>query len=143
MNYSPKPGLNVIPWMLAHSATAFSKCQAGETNLCNTCTDLQDSDEKLCQKWEFQLLKSPAGHSQSLQYESKHEDSIIKKIFARGNSKDSPPMTSAFLLCLCVQHSMASLHMSELRRLLLRIATGVQNAVWVSSGQVIGNVSGL
>lgn len=139
----PEPGLNAVPWMLVHSATAFSKCQAGEMNLCSTCTDLQVLDGKLYQKQELQLLKSPAGHNQSLQYESNHEDCIVKKIFAMGNSKGSPPMTSAFLLCLCVQYSMASLHMSELRRLLLRIASGVQNTVWVSSGQVIGNVSGL
>lgn len=129
----PEPGLNAVPWMLAH--------QAGETNLCSTCTDLQVSDGKLCPKREVQLLKSPAGHSHSLQYESKHEDCIIKKILVMGNSQGSPPLASAFLLCLCVQHSMAN--MSELHRLLLRIASGVQNAVWVSSGQVIGNVSGL
>lgn len=143
VNNGPEPGMNAVPWMLAHSAAAFSKCQAGETNLCSTCTDLQVSDGKLCQKRELQLLKSPPGHNQSLQYESNHENCIIKKIVAMGNSKGSPPMTSAFLLCLCVQHSMASFHMSELRRLLLHIASGVQNAVWVSSGQVIGNISGL
>lgn len=129
----PEPGLNALPWMLAHPA--------GERNLCSTCTDLQVSDGKLCMKRELQLLKSPAGHSQSLQYESMHEDCIIKKIFAMGNSQGSPPLASAFLLCLCVQHSMAN--MAELRRLLLRIASGVSNAVWVSSGQVIGNVFGL
>lgn len=57
-----------------------------------------------------------------------------------GSSKGSPPMTAAFLLCLCVQHSIESPHTSELRGLLLRIVSGVQNAVWVSSSQVIMNV---
>lgn len=137
MNTGPEPGLNAVPWMLAHSAAAFTKCQAGETNLCSSCTDLQVSDGKLWQKRG--LLKSPAGPNQSLQYESNHEDCVLKKIFALGNSKGSPPMTSAFLLCLCVQHSLASHHLSGLRRLLLCIASGVQNAVWVSPGQVAGN----
>ncbi|CAF94400.1 unnamed protein product, partial [Tetraodon nigroviridis] len=100
------------------------------------------SDWKLCQKRELQFSKSPAGHNRNLQYESSHEDCIIKEIFAMANSKGSPPKASAFLLCLCVQHSVASLHVAELRRLLLRIACGVQNTIWVSSGQVIGNVSG-
>lgn len=139
VNTGPEPGLNALPWMLAHSAAAFTKCQAGETNLCGTCTDLQVSDGKLCQKRGRQFLKSPAGPNQCLQYESNHEDCVLKKILALGNSKGSPPMTPAFLLCLCVQHSLASDHLSGLRRLLLCIASGVQNVVWVSPGQVTGN----
>lgn len=142
VNNGPEPGLNAIPWMLAHSAAAFLNCQAREINLCSTCTNLRVSDRKLCQKRELQLLKLPAGYDQNLQYESSHEDCIIKEIFAMGNSKGSSPKTAAFLLCLCVQHSVASFHMGELRRLLLCIASGVQNTVWVSSGQVIGNASG-
>lgn len=138
MKSGPEAGLNAVPWVLAHSAPALSKKQPGEMNVCSTCTG-----GKPCQKRELQLLKSPSGHNLSLRYESSHEDCIIKKIFALGNSEGSPPMTSAFLLSLCVQHSMASLHVSELRRLLLRIASGVQKSVWVSSGQVIGNLSGL
>lgn len=51
-------------------------------------------------------------------------------------STDGPPMTAAFLLCLCIQHSAVSLRTSGL---LLRIASGVQNAVWVSSGQETGS----
>uniref|UniRef100_H3CJK5 Si:ch211-176g6.2 n=1 Tax=Tetraodon nigroviridis TaxID=99883 RepID=H3CJK5_TETNG len=101
VNSGPEPGLNAVPWILAHSAAAFSKCQ-----------------------------ESPAGHNRNLQYESSHEDCIIKEIFAMANSKGSPPKASAFLLCLCVQHSVASLHVAELRRLLLRIACGVQNTIW-------------
>lgn len=124
--------------MLALSTSAFI-CQVGEINICSTCTDLQAS-RKLCQKQDLPLLKSPAGHNWSLQYESNNEDCIIKKIFAMGSSKGSPPMTAAFLLCLCVQHSIESPHTSELRGLLLRIASGVQNAVWVSSSPVKGNV---
>lgn len=141
--YGPDHCLNIIPWMVNQTTSAFSTYHAGEVNLCSTCTDLQASDGTLCQKQDLPLLKSPAGHIWSLQYESNDEDCIIKKIFAMGNSKDIPPLTAAFLLCLSIQHSTVSLHTSKLRGLLLRIASGVQNAVWVSSGQVIGNASGL
>uniref|UniRef100_A0A674P2U8 Si:ch211-176g6.2 n=1 Tax=Takifugu rubripes TaxID=31033 RepID=A0A674P2U8_TAKRU len=140
--YGPDRCLNVIPWMVNQPTSAFSTYQAGEINLCSTCTDLQASDGTLCQIQDLPLLKSPAGHIWSLQYESNDEDFIIKKIFAMGSSKDIPPLTAAFLLCLSIQHSTVSQHTSELRGLLLRIASGVQNAVWVSSGQVIGNASG-
>uniref|UniRef100_A0A674P9P6 Si:ch211-176g6.2 n=1 Tax=Takifugu rubripes TaxID=31033 RepID=A0A674P9P6_TAKRU len=71
----------------------------GEINLCSTCTDLQASDGTLCQIQDLPLLKSP--------------------IFAMGSSKDIPPLTAAFLLCLSIQHSTVSQHTSELRGLLL------------------------
>ncbi|XP_029691837.1 ras-associating and dilute domain-containing protein isoform X1 [Takifugu rubripes] len=128
--YGPDRCLNVIPWMVNQPTSAFSTYQAGEINLCSTCTDLQASDGTLCQIQDLPLLKSPAGHIWSLQYESNDEDFIIKKIFAMGSSKDIPPLTAAFLLCLSIQHSTVSQHTSELRGLLLRIASGVQNAVW-------------
>lgn len=136
-----KNGPEDVPWMMAHSTSSFSTSQAGEINFCSTCTDLQAS-RNLCQKQDLPLLKSPAGQNNTagLQYESNNEDCIIKKIFAMGSSVGSPPMTAAFLLCLCVQQSIESPHTSQLRGLLLRIASGVQNAVWVSSSQVIGNV---
>lgn len=128
-----------LPWLLAHTTSAFKTSDNGEMILCNTCittcTDLQGSSRKLCQNRGLPLLKSPVGHSLSLRYESEDEDHIIKKIIAMGSSKDRPPTAVAFLLCLCVQYSSACLHTSDLRRLLLLIASGVQSAVWVSSGK--------
>lgn len=137
-NSAAEPGVAALPWWLAHT-TAFKTNHDGEMIFCNTCitncTDLQGSDSKLSQNRGLPLLKSSTGHSLSLRYQSEDEDHIVKKIIAMGSSEDRPPTAAAFLLCLCVQYSSACLHASDLRRLLLLIASGVQSAVWVSSGK--------
>uniref|UniRef100_A0A3Q3N7Q2 Uncharacterized protein n=1 Tax=Labrus bergylta TaxID=56723 RepID=A0A3Q3N7Q2_9LABR len=69
------------------------------------------------------VLKSPKGHSLTLKYETEDEYRIVKEILSiRSSIKDRRPLTASFLLCLCVQYSSASLHTSDLRRLLLLIA---------------------
>ena len=49
-----------------------------------------------------------------------------------GAGEGRPPLSVAFLLCVCLQYSAARLHTSDLRRLLLLTASQVQNAMWVS-----------
>lgn len=100
--------------------------------LCNTCSDLQGSSPKPSQNMVLPPSKFPTS-SQTLKYEPADEDEVIKKILATGSSDDRAPMVVSFLLGLCLQYSSACLHMSDVRRLLLRVASGVQNAVWVSS----------
>lgn len=101
-----------------------------------TCTDPQGSSSNLSEQTVPPLLKSPASCSQTLKYEPTDEDRVIKRIVATGSSSDKPPMAVAFLLGLCLQYSSTCLHMSDVRRLLLLVASGVQSAVWVSSGKV-------
>ena len=74
-----------------------------------------------------------------MSYAVESEERIIKDIVAMGRSAapsceaiDRPALTVAFLLCVCVQHSAAHHHTSDLRRLLLLIASEVQSAMWVS-----------
>lgn len=135
---APEPSRTTIPWILGHTSSDSTTSHTGEMILCNTCitscTDLQGSNSKLPQNTGLPFVKSPSGHSLTLKYDSKDEDHIVKKIVATGNSsiKGRPPQTVAFLLCLCVQYSSACLHTSDLRRLLLLIAGGVQSAIWVS-----------
>lgn len=132
-----EPSATAVPWILTHTTSGLTASHTGDTILCNTCvttcTDLKGSNNKLSQKRSLPLLKSPVSRSVTLTYERDTEEHIIKKIIATGSSKDRPPMTAAFLMCLCVQYSSACLHTSDLRRLLLLIASGVQRAVWVSS----------
>ncbi|XP_076024045.1 ras-associating and dilute domain-containing protein-like [Genypterus blacodes] len=76
-------------------------------------------------------LRSPEGHSLSLSYRAEDQGHIIKEIVAKGmGPEDGPPLGVAFLLCVCVQHAAVSLRRSDLRRLLLLMATEVQSAVW-------------
>lgn len=80
------------------------------------------------------LLKSAEGHSLTLSYEAEQERRLVEEIAAMGSggAERRPPLTVAFLLCVCLQHSSTCLHTSDLRRLLLLIASEVQSAVWVS-----------
>lgn len=132
--------MTAVPWLLAHTTSAHTKSHPGEMMLCSTCittcADLQGSRNSLSDKTVPPLLKSPASRSQTLKYEPTDEDRVIKRIVATGGSSDKPPMAVAFLLGLCLQYSSTCLHMSDVRRLLLLVASEVQSAVWVSSGKV-------
>lgn len=147
-NVAPEPSMTAVPWMLGHPTSATTSSHTGEMILCNscitTCTDHQGSSSKLCPNTGFPFLKSPKGQCLTLKYESEDEDRIVKEIVAmgRGSSKERPPLTVAFLLCLCIQYSSTCLHTSDLRRLLLLIASGIQSAMWVSCGRNIYKSSG-
>ncbi len=138
-NAAPEPSVTAVPWMLGHTTSATTTSHTGDMILCNTCittcNDLQTSSSKESLNRGLPFLKSPEGHKLTLTYETEDEDRIVKEIVAMGSSKDRPPLTVAFLLCLCVQYSSTCLHTSDLRRLLLLIASGVQSAMWVSCGK--------
>ncbi|XP_044034960.1 ras-associating and dilute domain-containing protein isoform X2 [Siniperca chuatsi] len=134
-NAAPEPSMTAVPWMLGHTTSATTTSHTREMILCNTCittcTDLQSSSSEQSLNRGLPFLNPPEGHSLTLKYESEDEDRIVKEIVAMGGSiKDRPPLTVAFLLCLCVQYSSTCLHTSDLRRLLLLIASGVQSAMW-------------
>lgn len=147
-NAAPEPSMTAGPWMLGHTTSAATTSHTGEMILCNTCittrTDLQSSSSKESLNRGLPFLKSPEGHSLTLKYETEDEDRVVKEIVAMGRSsiKDRPPLTVAFLLCLCVQYSSTCLHTSDLRRLQLLIASGVQSAMWVSCGKISARLLG-
>uniref|UniRef100_UPI003AAFDD4D ras-associating and dilute domain-containing protein n=1 Tax=Centroberyx gerrardi TaxID=166262 RepID=UPI003AAFDD4D len=133
---APDPSLSAVPWLLGHATSAATPSHPRDPILCNTCistcADLQSPHSKPSLKRGAPFLKAPEGHSLTLNYEVELEDRVVKEIVAIGSSgaKETPPLTVAFLLCVCVQHSAAHLHTSDLRRLLLLIASGVQSAMW-------------
>lgn len=133
-----KDGNSVAPntGLLAHSTFIQNKNCVGEMMLCTTCittcSNPRGSSPKPLQDTLLPPLQFPSC-SQTLKYEPADEEEVIKRILATGSSVDRAPMAVAFLLGLCLQYSSTCLHMSDVRRLLLRIASAVQNAVWVSS----------
>ncbi|XP_045923885.1 ras-associating and dilute domain-containing protein [Micropterus dolomieu] len=133
---APEPSVTAVPWMLGHTTSATTTSHTREMIICNTCittcTELQSSSSEQSLSRGLPFLNSPEGRSLTLKYASEDEDRVVKEIVAMGGSsvKDRPPLTVAFLLCLCVQYSASCLHTSDLRRLLLRIASGVQSAMW-------------
>uniref|UniRef100_UPI0037E8E7BE ras-associating and dilute domain-containing protein-like n=1 Tax=Semicossyphus pulcher TaxID=241346 RepID=UPI0037E8E7BE len=132
-NSASGPTMTAVPWMLDHTTSATTKSNA--MIICNTCittcTDLESSSSKGSLKRSLPFLKAPEGHSLTLTYESEDEYHIVKEILAGSSSiRDRPPLTVSFLLCLCVQYSSSCLHTTDLRKLLLLIASGVQSAMW-------------
>ncbi|KAK5851315.1 hypothetical protein PBY51_002118 [Eleginops maclovinus] len=132
-NAAPESCMAAVPWML-NPVTTTSHTE--EIILCDTCittcSEINSPSYKQSINRGLLFSKSPECHILTLQYESGDEDHIIREIFAMGrtSSNDRPPLTVAFLLCLCVQHSASCLQTSDLRRLLLLIANGVQTAMW-------------
>lgn len=139
---TPEPNLSVV--LLGHSTSTTAGTRTRESVLCNTCisscTDPHSPSSKCYPKPDSPSLGDPAGLDITLHYEVELEVPILKEIVAMGCSKDRPALTVAFLLCLCVQYSAAQLHTSDLRRLLLLIASQVQSAMWVSGGNVQENL---
>ncbi|XP_061564099.1 ras-associating and dilute domain-containing protein [Cololabis saira] len=120
------------PWTTSQSpATQMS--QTAEMILCNSCilncTDLHSSSGTPSLDSDPPFLKSPEGHSLTLNYRAEDEDRIVKEIVAMVDSC-RPPLTVPFLLSMCLQYSSAYLQTSDLRRLLLLIASHVQSAMW-------------
>ncbi|XP_066560837.1 ras-associating and dilute domain-containing protein [Amia ocellicauda] len=110
----------------------MSPCRrAGGT--CKMCgSSLQDSQKfKAAHCKLVPLLKDSEGGDLSLQYDPQQEDRLLQKIIHLTDPKGpEPKLTPAYLLCLCIQHSATSLQMADFRRLLLRIASQIQTAMW-------------
>ncbi|XP_054612941.1 ras-associating and dilute domain-containing protein isoform X2 [Dunckerocampus dactyliophorus] len=130
----PDPSLSTVPWLLGYTTSAMTK----DGILCNTCIDLQGPDTIKCLKRAPPFLKSHEGLCLTLNYQAEDEHCIVKKIVAMGSSgaKDLPPLTVAFLLCMCVQYSASRLPKSDLRRLLLLIASEIESAVWEQTNEL-------
>lgn len=128
----PEPSLSAVPWMMHHNILTSKTSHSTDKILCSTCISPCTDQEPLGRGFPF--LQSPKGHSLTLNYDPEDEDAIVREIIAMGSSrvKDRPMLTAAFLLCMCVQYSSSCLHTSDLRRLLLLTASGIQRAMWVS-----------
>ncbi|XP_068611004.1 ras-associating and dilute domain-containing protein-like [Brachionichthys hirsutus] len=125
---APDPIMTGVSWRLGPTSSVTPTNHAGEMILCDACNASSKSLKGL------PFLKSPGGggRSLSLKYEDEREEGIVREIVAmgRGGLERRPPLTVAFLLCLCVQYSSSCLRTSDLRRLLLLIAGGVQSSMW-------------
>ncbi|KAK3559879.1 hypothetical protein QTP86_026192 [Hemibagrus guttatus] len=75
-------------------------------------------------------LRDTNGQELVLFYDIEHETQVLEEIFKKVNHyEDLHKLTPSFLMCLCLQQSATHFPMTDLRRLLLRIANEVQIAV--------------
>lgn len=73
------------------------------------------------------------GRVVSLSYQLQQEEEVLEKILRTVDPEgEEPKLTSAFLMCLCIQHSATDFELIHLRKLLLRIASQIQITMWVS-----------
>ncbi|KAM6951489.1 ras-associating and dilute domain-containing protein [Aplochiton taeniatus] len=130
---NPEPALTPSPWLLAPVTETPPN---SELMFCNACilsgTDLPISNGQFGPGGATPFFKDTEGRDLTLHYDVELEGRIVKEIVAMPGvgSQDKPPLTVAFLLSVCIQYSAAHLHTSELRRLMLLIASEVQNAMW-------------
>ncbi|XP_061665751.1 ras-associating and dilute domain-containing protein [Syngnathoides biaculeatus] len=131
-NTTPEPSLSTLPWSFGCSTSSPKTHHRRDVKLCNTCSDLPSPTTQNCLKRAPPSLKSPEGHCLSLNHRADDEHYIIKQIVATGRSdvKDGPSLSISFLLCLCIQYSASYFRPSDLRHLLLLIASEIQSTVW-------------
>ncbi|XP_019902278.2 ras-associating and dilute domain-containing protein [Esox lucius] len=123
------PKLTVTPGVLPRVTTT----PTGEPALCNTCISARGESEETKEigSTRAPCLIDPEGRDLTQFYELVHEDAVVKEIIAIGSVRGrGPVLTIAFLLCVCLEHYATHLQTSDLRRLLLLIASEVQNDMW-------------
>ncbi|KAK6301783.1 hypothetical protein J4Q44_G00278360 [Coregonus suidteri] len=133
---SPDPTVTAAPGVLPQATTPATSKSA----LCNTCMAARresSGTREIRSRRATACLKDPEGRDLNLLYVVEHEETVVKEIVAMGSvHRDKPPLTVAFLLSVCVEHSATHLQTSELRRLLLLIASQFQNAMWEHTNEL-------
>ncbi|XP_064806662.1 ras-interacting protein 1-like isoform X2 [Oncorhynchus masou masou] len=132
---SPDPTVTAASGVLPQATTLATS----EPALCNTCISASGTRE-IRSRRATACLNNPEGRGLNLLYVVEHEEAVVKEIVAMGSvHRDKPPLTVAFLLSVCVEHSATYLQTSDLRRLLLLIASQVQNAMWEHTKELAAN----
>lgn len=110
-------------WM----ATLCPPATASPCKLCGTSVR-RTRPRKAAARW-----RDLDGRVVSLSYQLQQEDQVLEKILSMVDAEgEEPKLTSAFLMCLCIQHSATDFELVHLRKLLLRTASQIQITMWVS-----------
>ncbi|XP_014351310.1 ras-associating and dilute domain-containing protein [Latimeria chalumnae] len=127
-----------------HSSTQIPVwLSSPRTSTCKMCCsmlhcNLSRSQKALKQK-SLQRLKNSDGQDLVLQYDLVHEERLLNKIIKLTDPHNSGHrLIPTYLLCLCIQHSACTFELSDLRKLLLRIASQVQTVMWEKTKELAG-----
>ncbi|XP_057682980.1 ras-associating and dilute domain-containing protein isoform X1 [Corythoichthys intestinalis] len=137
-NTAPKASSPTLPRLFGRTTPAPTISPTRDAIRCDDCGDFASLTGKKCLKRRRPFLKSPEGHCLNLNYRVDDEHFIIKQIIAKGSRfvQDGPSLSVSFLMCLCIQYSASYLRTSDLRRLLLLIASEIQSAVWEQTKEI-------
>lgn len=109
------------PWMTKLCPNADMKIS------CFSC----DPSKKLQARPSAPRWRDLEGTEASLSYELDQEEQVVERILTLLDpSGDAPKLTPAFLLSLCIQHSATAFELAHLRKLLLRMASQIQQVMW-------------
>ncbi|XP_051988047.1 ras-associating and dilute domain-containing protein-like [Xyrauchen texanus] len=102
-------------------------CPPSTTASCKLCGSsiLRTKPLKAVARW-----RDLDGRVVSLSYQLQYEDQVFEKILSMVDPAEEPKLTTAFLMCLCIQQSATNFELVHLRKLLLRIASQVQLTIW-------------
>lgn len=100
--------------------------------LYQTCTLSTSGRSGTSPESTLPCLRDTNGQELILFYDMEHETHVLEEIFAKvDRHEDMHKLAPSFLMCLCLQHSATHFPMTDLRRLLLHIASEVQISVLV------------
>lgn len=115
--------LQTPPWM-----TKLCPNSDPRMSSCLSCGSLKKLQSKpLVPRWR-DLEGTEAFVNYDLDQEEQILEQILKMLDSSGNE---PKLTPAFLLSLCIQHSASTFQLTHFRQLLLRIASQIQQVMWV------------
>ena len=107
-----------------------------QRTLCPRCLSARPRPARPGVRWSLTgcpaALRDAEGRGLTLTHGPGEEGAVVMETVAMGT--DGPPLTTAFLMSVCVQSAAARGDATDLRRLLLLVAANAQNAVWVSPG---------
>uniref|UniRef100_A0A8B9GSE7 Si:ch73-281f12.4 n=1 Tax=Astyanax mexicanus TaxID=7994 RepID=A0A8B9GSE7_ASTMX len=106
-----------------------SLCPPAEDSSCKTCGSTvrrPRTHRRMASNW-----RDLEGRVLSVFYHQHQEDQVLEKILTMVDpGGKEPKLIPAFLLCLCIQHSVTSFEMALFRKLLLRTANQIQLTMW-------------
>ncbi|CAL8307187.1 unnamed protein product [Boreogadus saida] len=110
----------------------------GQRTLCPRCLSGRPRPARPGVRWSLTgcpaALRDAEGRGLTLTHGPGEEEAVVMETVAMGT--DGPPLTTAFLVSVCVQSAAARGDATDLRRLLLLVAANAQNAVWECSNQL-------
>uniref|UniRef100_A0AAV2KD26 Uncharacterized protein n=1 Tax=Knipowitschia caucasica TaxID=637954 RepID=A0AAV2KD26_KNICA len=113
------------------NSSSWSHTPPWMSKLCSDSKTIVDSPKKLAIRAHVSKWRDLDGTEARLSYDLHQEEQILERILTMLDPDGSEPkLTPAFLLSLCIRHSADTFELEHLRKLLLRMASQIQQIMW-------------